>query len=336
EPEHALAKVKRYFGDIPAGPPLTRYKRWVAPRTGEQRETMQDRVPHARIYMIWNAPPMDTREAIQLELAGDLLAGAKNSVLYKELVLDQGIALSVSAGLLGHEIASQFVISATAKPGVSLDELETALKQSLQQHLQDGPSKQALDRSKTRITAGFLRAMASASGKASVLAQGQLYHDDPAHYQQELDYLRAATPDSIKETSVRWLSDGVFILSVEPFGDHQTHASDVDRSQLPDIGEVANLDLPEVQKATLDNGLEIRLAERHAMPLVSMSLVFDAGYAADPSNQPGLASMTLGMLDEGTDTRTALEIDAALDDVGATLSTSSSLDASLVSMSALS
>lgn len=334
-PQAALKKVKHYFGDIPAGPPLTRQSRWVAPMNGEHRLAMRDRVPHARIYMLWNVPPMGAPTSSQLQLAGNLLAGSKNSVLYQALVMDKKLALNVNAGLIGREIGSQFIITATARPGVPLAKVEQAITDTLQKFLQTGPQTKALQRSKTRIAAGFMRSIAGVSGKAQVLARGQVYYDNPAHFQQDLDILRAATPATVQAAADQWLTDDHFVLSVLPFGKHSTHDTNVDRSQLPDIGKAPNLTLPNVQTATLPNGLKIRLAEQHETPIVEMNMVFDAGYAADPDHLPGLANMTLAMLDEGAGKRDSLAVSAALDDLGATFSTNSSLDASVIGMSAL-
>src|SRR5699024_2856610 len=209
-------------------------------------------------------------------------------------------------------------------------------RDTLRQFLQDGPQAAALKRSKTRIGAGFMRSIAGVSGIAQVLASGQIYDDDPGHYQQDLQALREATPASVQTAADKWLADGIFVLSVLPFGQHGTHDTNVDRSQLPPIGPAPDLKLPDVQTATLSNGLKIRLAEQHETPLVQMSMVFNAGYAADPDKLPGLASMTLAMLDEGAGKRDALAIDAALDGLGAQFFTSSSLDASIIGLSALS
>ena len=56
DPETARQKVEQYFGDIPSGPPVTKHAAWIAKRSGEQRQVMEDRVPQARIYMVWNVP----------------------------------------------------------------------------------------------------------------------------------------------------------------------------------------------------------------------------------------------------------------------------------------
>ncbi len=63
------ARVEKYFGDIPAGPPTTRQEEWVSKRTGSQRGVMYDRVPQARLYKVWNVPGWGTADGEQLNLA---------------------------------------------------------------------------------------------------------------------------------------------------------------------------------------------------------------------------------------------------------------------------
>jgi len=49
-----LEKVKKYFGDIPSGPPVAHHSLWIAKRSGVQRQKVEDRVPQARLYKVWN------------------------------------------------------------------------------------------------------------------------------------------------------------------------------------------------------------------------------------------------------------------------------------------
>ena len=339
DPEQARAKVEKYFGSINPGPPVSQQKRWVARMSGEHRQVMYDRVPQARLYKVWNIPPTGAPDTTRLQIAADLLAGSKNSPLYKTLVYDKQIATDVSAFVWDKEIGSQFIVSATARPGVDLDEIERVLDKQMRSFINEGPPADAVNRARARFGASFVRGIESVGGlggKADILAQGEIYENDPAAYKQELEILRNASPDDIRMAASRWLSDGVYVLSVEPFGDRKASGEDVDRSQLPDVGDTPALDLPDVQHATLSNGLKIRLAERHNAPTVEMRMVFDAGYAADPADAPGTASLAMAMLDEGTDSRDALAISADLDRLGANLGTSTSLDSSSLSLSMLS
>jgi zinc protease len=68
------ARVEKYFGDIPAGPPTTRQESWVAKRSGSQRGLMYDRVPQARLYKVWNVPGWGTPDGDDLVLLGKLLS----------------------------------------------------------------------------------------------------------------------------------------------------------------------------------------------------------------------------------------------------------------------
>jgi len=48
----AREKVQKYFGDIPAGPPVAHQTEWVAKMTGVHRQQAQDRVPVARVFNV--------------------------------------------------------------------------------------------------------------------------------------------------------------------------------------------------------------------------------------------------------------------------------------------
>ncbi len=112
-------------------------------------------------------------------------------------------------------------------------------------------------------------------------------------------------------------------------------AQALDRSQVPAVGEPEALELPGIQDYTLDNGMRVVLVERSALPLVSLELQFRGGGAAHPARQAGLASLVADMVDEGTATRSALDIADAVDLLGASLASSAGHDASQLRLSVL-
>jgi len=95
------------------------------------------------------------------------------------------------------------------------------------------------------------------------------------------------------------------------------------------------MEMPEIQDYTLDNGLRVVLVERHALPLVSVELQLRGGASAHDPGMAGLASLTADMLDEGTTTRSALQIADAVDLLGASLSSTAGYDASQLRLSVL-
>jgi zinc protease len=334
----AKAKVEKYFGDIPAGPPIAKHEVWIANRTGSQRQQVQDRVPQARIYKVWNIPQWGSADCDYLDLVSDVLGYGKTSRLYKRLVYDEQIATSVAAYLDTREIASQFYIEATAKPGGDLAKVEKAIDEELAKFLAEGPAANEVERVKTQYMANFTRGIeriGGFGGKSDILAQNQVWAGDPEYYKTRLQRYQATTAQNLLAAAKTWLSDGVYILEVHPFAEYKTTKTDVDRTKLPTPGAPPAVKFPVLQRKTLSNGLKIIFAERQSIPLVNFNLLVDAGYAADQFGVPGTASLALNMMDEGTKTRTALQISEELAMLGANLGTGSNLDMSSVTLSAL-
>ena len=339
KPQEVKQKVEKYFGGIPAGPPLTRQTAWVAKMRGEHRMKLQDRVPQARVYKVWNAPGTATPTAPKLEMVGQLLAGSKTSRLYQRLVYEDQIATDVQAGLDPRALSSQFLIIASAKPGVPLAKVEQALDEELARFIEEGPSSDELERVRTGLLAGFIHGLeriGGFGGKSDILASSQIYDGSPDAYKKYLKVLREADAGQLREAARRWLSDGVFVVEVEPYADPAAPAARPPITQLPATGTPPELKLPAAQRFSLDNGLQVLLAESHAAPVVQAQLIFNGGFAADPADRLGLASLTMDMLDEGTENYDALALSRELERHGAALGTGASLDVTSASLSALS
>ena len=90
-----------------------------------------------------------------------------------------------------------------------------------------------------------------------------------------------------------------------------------------------------IERATLSNGIPIFFARRTAVPVVQVSVSFDAGFSSDPKSALGTQSLMLALIDEGTKTRNSTQIAEESERLGARISTGASLDRSSVSMFAL-
>lgn len=337
-PEVAKEKVEKYFGDIPSSPPIAKHDVWIAKMSGSKRQIVQDRVPQARIYKVWNVPEWGSEEIAYLDLASDVLSSGKVSRFYKRLVYEDQIATDVAAFYSPGEIGSQFIIQATVKPGGSLEEVEAALNEEFEKFLNEGPTEEELERVKTKHIAGFIRGIeriGGFGGKSDILAQSEVYGDSPDHYKKYLGYIANSTVTDVKNTSNKWLSDGVYNLEVHPFPNYSTLPVGADRSQLPETGTPPEASFPDFETSTLSNGLKVIVANRKSVPLVNLRLNVNAGYAADQFGLPGTASLAMSMLDEGTEKMNSLEISEELDLLGATLNSGSNLDMSTVVMTSL-
>jgi zinc protease len=337
-PEVAKEKVEKYYGEIPPGPPIAHQEVWIAKRTGTHRGWVQDRVPQARLYRVWNVPEFGSPEEAQLDLVEEILGRGKTSRLYKRLVYKDQIATSATATNDTNEIGGQFDFTLTANPNGDLHKVEKEADEELQTFLKNGPTEAELQIAKTQILGNYTRIVeriGGFGGKSDLIARCQTFKGNPDCYKDYLKWVKAATPASVKKAANDWLSDGDYILEVQPYPtDYKTDAK-LDRSKEPAPGAPMSLNLPELQKATLSNGLKVVLAERHSAPVVNFSLLVDSGYAADPAGAPGTASFSQRMLEEGTPTRDSLKIGEELESLSANFNAGANLDWSFVSLNTL-
>jgi zinc protease len=336
--ERALELVRKYFDGIPPGPPLARAEQ-ATPRLDRNiRDTMQDRVPQSRIYRVWHAPGWGTAELTHLDLLTSILSGSRSARLDRRLVYEKELVTSISSSVWSKQLGSNVLIVATVKPGVDPAVVEREIDQIVAELLEKGPTAEEVKRVQTSALASFVRQserLGGFGGRSDILAQSMTFGGHPEAYLEELQRMATTTPAEIRTTGKKWLEAPHYTMLVTPFPKLEPGQTRVDRSILPPLGEAPQVTFPEVQRATLSNGLKVMLLERHSTPLVNVALALDAGYAADSREKAGLASLALDLLDDGTKTRDTFRISDELDSLGARITTGSSLDLSLVRLQAL-
>jgi zinc protease len=361
----AKSLMERYFGGIPAGPKSTPAAAPVPTLKAPVSKVFHDEVANTTIYRMWAVPGVTGKDESALEMAASVLGGLASSRLDNELVRDKKTAVSVSAYVDPHERVGEFTIEATVKPGVDPALVGKQVDAMVAEFIKNGPTAQELNQAKTVDVASTIKGLESVggfNGKAVTLARGAVFANDPGFYKKELEEEAVLTPAQVQAAAKKWLSRPVFSFMLEP-GKRDPYqesklandtagagagakvtaapkvaatASDgVDRSQIPPVGQIADLKFPAVEHATLSNGIPVLFAQRSSVPVVRVAVDFDAGNAADPRSALGTQAFMLGMLDEGTDKYNSVQIAEAKENLGASISASPSMDHSGIYLSAL-
>jgi zinc protease len=412
DPQEARRLVEKYFGPVPKGPDVPKLNAPQPKLDGAKRVEMNDAARFSRLYMVWHTVAQYTPDEAQLDTLATILGGGKSSRLYKSLVYERQIAQDVSASNGSQELAGTFRITATAKPGKTLAELEGAINEEIEKLKAEPPTAAETERAYNGREAAFiygLQTVGDFGGRNDQLNQYATFVGKPGYFQEDLARYRAVAGADVKRVAAQYLSDNRLIVAVTPSGggraargggapvaeapskpvtppaegaegeaatpaaastdkpagaQTQTKAqtapsqtagaappaaesagggaakakhaaADEMQANLPKPKPDPKLTLPRIQRRKLSNGLDVLIVEHHELPVVNMNLIVKSGAAADPTDRPGVATLAADMLDEGTATRSSLELSNQLAAIGARLSTGASWDSSNMNLTTL-
>ncbi len=356
-PAAVKAQIEKYFGSIPAGPAVPKIEVKPPVITAEKRVTVTDDVELPRVYMAWITPSIYTPGDADADLLAHILGGGKSSRLYKKLVYEKQIAQDVEVDNDSELLGSVLDIQATAKPGVTPEQLEQAINAELDEIRKEGPTPAELERARNSIESDIIRKLEHLGGFGGVsdrLNQYNHYLGNPGFLPEDLQRYNNASVDSVHKLAAQDLQNNQRVVIYAVKGKKQiedvpktpeSHEKVAITGRMPDEpwrknapkpGTLAKFTLPAPQKFELKNGLTVLLVERHNLPVVAANLVVGGGAGANPVDKPGLASFTTSMLQEGTKNRAALKLADDIDQIGAVIGTDSNYDYSSVSIRTLS
>jgi zinc protease len=342
--------VEKYFGSLKRGADVPKPSVKTAAIAMERRAVVKDQIELPRVYMAWLTSPIYTPGDADADITAGALGGGKSSRLYKTLVYEKQIAQDVSAQQQSLTHGSVFTIQVTARPGHTPDELEKAIDEELKKLRETGPDAAEVDRARnvieTRMVEGLER-FGGFEGVANRLNTYNHFLHNPAYLADDIQRYRDVTPASVKAFVQQQLGPAARVVvhavqgkkdlgpavptppapKVAPgTGAEAVNADEPWRKDAPKPGQSTPIQLPMPTSFQLANGLTVFLNARPGLPVVSASLVVKTGSGSNPAGKPGLANFTAAMLDQGTASRSALQIADQVAQLGASLRTMSTMD----------
>jgi zinc protease len=214
--------VEKWFGEIPGGghvPPITLPPAFLE---SVKKETMTDRVQLPRLYLAWHTPAVFQPADAAMDIAASLLTGGKNARLYRRLVYEMQIAQDVNAAQQSQALGSVFLITATARPGQSLERIQQVIDEELDK-LRNAPADdREMARAVNQIEASFYQAMERVGGFGGKADQLNAYYTRtgmPDFFQEDLGRYRTLSAADIQSAINQYLpKDRRVELSVVPEG----------------------------------------------------------------------------------------------------------------------
>jgi zinc protease len=214
--------VEKWFSDVKPGSPVEPATIPGVALSSVQKKTITDRVQLPRLYLAWITPRHFEPGDAALDIVADVLAGGKNSRLYKRLVYDLQAAQNVSAQQASGTLASSFQITVTPRPGHTIDEMQKIVDEEIEKLQREPPTAHELERSLNQIESSFFNRMERVGGFGGKGDQLNAYYaatGDPDWFNEDLGRYRALSPSDVRAAAEAFLPrDRRVELTVVPEG----------------------------------------------------------------------------------------------------------------------
>jgi len=354
--KQARGWIEKYFGPIARGGEINRPNMPEPKLNGEIRKSYDEPgISLPRLTMVWHSVPQYAPDEAALDILSSILSTGRGSRLQSDLVYGKELAQQIFANNGTSEIAGLFQISATAKrPDQTLDEIEKDINSHLERVKKEPPTAEEMQRALNIRESGAIYGLQTVFGKGSQLSSYAGFLNKPDYFQADIDRYRKVTPADVQRVANQYLGANRLVMSYIPAkGGARRGNPDVNKptstaakkkdsaliakqdASLPAAGPDPKFTLPAIEKTKLSNGLNVWTVRQTELPIVSMNLVVNAGGILDSAAKSGVALMTSSLLNQGTKTRSAVEIANSLQSIGASVNPGASWDASSVSLQTL-
>ncbi len=206
DPKEALAKVKKYFGDIPQQPAPPPADFTETDHTAERRKTMEDKLARLpQFQAVYNVPAGNTPDAYALQVLGSILSGGRSSRLYEHLVHDRQLALNVFVGVQERRGPSLFRAVGIPRPGVKPEDLEKAIYDEIDAVKKDGVTEHEMEKVRTQFLRQQIQARSNAQFLANRIGTYAVYFNDPNLINTTYEKLTAVTAEQVKQVAQKYL-----------------------------------------------------------------------------------------------------------------------------------
>jgi len=349
--EQTKAWIEKYFGEIPSGSTTSDPRSQPVSLSETKRAFHEDNFARSpELNMVFPTVEQYHPDAYALSMFGRLFSDGKKAPLYKVIVEEDKLAPSVSAYQRSREITGSFGIRIRAFPATSLSDVETAIGHAMARFEEEGFTEDDLDRIKAQTETGFYNGISSILGKSFQLASYNEFGGSPDYLEEDIRNSLAVTEADVWRVYETYIKGKPFVLtSFVPRGEVELVAegserfpipddtatpvastaaaepvepvpSSFDRSVEPAKGPAPAMTIPTVWTHTYANGLKIYGVEHHELPLVQFSLTIRGGHQLDDLDKVGVANLMTDIMMEGTVNKTPLELEEAIDRLGARIS----------------
>ncbi|MCX6320715.1 MAG: pitrilysin family protein [Bacteroidia bacterium] len=353
-PDSVKLLINKYFGEIKAHGEVASRSAEIPTLEKTIKLYHEDNFANVpEINLVWPVSQAYQKDAYALDFLAKILADGKKAPLYKVLVKEKKLTSRTSANNNSEELTGEFTITVRANEGKTLKEIEDAVSEAFSRFEKEGITEKDVERIKASSEKGFYDGLSSVYGKSIQLAFYNTFLNDPGYIEKDIENIKAVTLNDVKMVYEKYIKGKPHVVTsfvpkgkpemiaensvpagvkeenineasqveIAKTGDDKIikTASSIDRTVEPPAAKEPEVNVPEIWKATLANGIQVYGIQNKELPLVNLSLVIDGGVYQDKIALPGVAGMVASVLPQGTKNRTPEELEEEIELLGSSI-----------------
>jgi zinc protease len=204
--DDALARVKKYFGDIPAQPAPPAPDMTEPEQKEERRAEIKDAFAQApRLDIVYKIPQSNTPDWYALNVAAQVLAGGQSSRLYQRLVKDEQVAVNIFGSAQERRGPSLKWVGVILRPGTGFEKVEQSVFEEVERLQNEQVAAWELEKVRMQLRRQRVQAMQSSLFRAILLGQYAVYYDDPNLINTFEEKIRAVTAEDVQRVARTYL-----------------------------------------------------------------------------------------------------------------------------------
>jgi zinc protease len=363
--------INKYFGEIKSHGEVTPRSAMIPVLDKTIKLYHEDNFANVpELTMVWPGPQAYQKDAYALDFLAKILADGKKAPLYKVLVKEKKLTSRTTAYNNSGELTREFTITIRANEGKTLKEIEAGVFEGLDRFEKEGITEKDIERVKASSEKSFYNGISSVFMKSLTLAFYNTFLNDPGYIEKDIANIKAVTLDDVKRVYEKYIKGKPHIVTsfvpkgkLDMVADNSVPAgikeenineatkveiaqtgadkvvktpSAIDRTIEPPAGKDPEVNVPQIWKATLANGIRVFGIQNKELPLVEMSIVINGGVSQDKLELPGVAGMIASVLPQGTKNKTPEELEEEIELLGSDINVYSGREELTMNTSALS
>jgi len=208
QPADALAKIKKYFGDIPAQPTPPAPDLSEPQQTAERRKTIEDAFAQTpRLDIAFKTPAGNTPDAYALDVLSSALGEGQASRLYQTLVKDKELAVNVFCYVEEHRGPSTFNVVVLTRPGADLKEVEKAVIAELDRVKSEPVADWELQKIRMTERRETAQQLESTLYRAYLIGEAASIFGDPNLINTRLDKIQSVGKQDLQRVAKTYLTE---------------------------------------------------------------------------------------------------------------------------------